>query len=187
MRISSGRDARRSLTSLLLVAALAMTGCSQETGASTNMTLDEAEEITTSDVEALIAIIDPALIERIDDRTNESTSCNGPDVDPEQRVRQWENRRSIWFVDSVRPLNGLEALDELVKARVGDGWTLARDTLEDDGKVRRVQLFSPEAGGNEEGVYGINIAGGNEVGGLTSLNISAVSPCFEVAEGESWN
>ncbi|POH71204.1 hypothetical protein C3B59_00940 [Cryobacterium zongtaii] len=162
-----------------------LTGCQHE-GARIVLTLDDAATTTTADMEVLIARIDPALIERIDDRTNESTSCNGPDVDPEQRVRQWENRRSIWFVDSMRPLDGLEVLDELVKARVDDGWTLARDSLEDDGKVRRVQLFSPEADGNQESVYGINIAGGNEVGGRTSLNVSAVSPCFEVAQGESW-
>ena len=169
---------------LALLAFGALAGCSQRSGASPDLTLSDAQQTTAADVDALIARIDPALIERIDDRTNESTSCNGPDVDPEQRVRQWENRRSVWFVDSVRPLNGLEVLVGLVTAHVGDGWRLARDELEDDGKARRVQLFSPEADRNEEGVYGIDIVGGNEVGGRTSLNISAVSPCFEVAEGE---
>jgi hypothetical protein len=187
MRNSPDRDRRRILTSMI-IAALAMTGCSQDTRADTNMTLSEAEQITTSEVDGLIARIDPALIERIDDWTNESSGCEGLDVDPEQRVRQWQNRRSVWFVDSVGPLDGLTVLDKLVAAQVDDGWTLARDGFEEDGTVRRVQLASPELDGNAAGIgFRVSIAGGSEVGGLTSLNISAVSACFEVAEGESWD
>ncbi|POH71206.1 hypothetical protein C3B59_00950 [Cryobacterium zongtaii] len=102
-------------------------------------------------------------------------------MDPEQRVQQWTNQRYVWFVGSVSPLGGLDVLDELVAAQVADGWTAGRETTGGDG--RRVQLFAPDAG--DDVGYGVELAGGGENGGLTSLNISAVSPCFEVAEGES--
>lgn len=162
-----------------------LAGC-QSAGVEADITLDDAEMTTTSQVDAMIARIDPALIERIDKVTNESSGCRGEDVDPEQRVRQWENRRFVVFVESVQPAGGLEILDELVTAQVGDGWYLSRDRPERDGTVRRVQLFSPVVAGNEsDGIYGINIAGGGDAAGPISLNISGVSPCFEVPEGES--
>lgn len=147
------------------------------------MTLNDAQQTTAAHIDALIARIDPALIERIDKVTNESSGCRGEDVDPEQRVRQWANRQYVWFVEGVSPLGGLDVLDELVTQQIADGWTLTRDQPE--GEARRVQLFSPDSGEDDtEAGYGVNIGGGGEVGGLTSLNISAVSPCFEVAEGE---
>jgi len=151
------------------------------------MTLNDAQQTTAAHMDALIARIDPALIERIDKVRSASSGCRGNDVDPEQRVRQWENRQYVWFVASVSPLGGLDVLDELVTAQVADGWTLARDRPDGDG--RRVQLFAPDSDAdageddNDAG-YGVNIVGGGEVGGLTSLNISAASPCFEVAAGE---
>jgi hypothetical protein len=167
------------LTSVLLGAALALTGCSQGSGATTDMTLDEAEQITTADVDALIARIDPNLIERIDDVTSQSTGCRDIEDDPDQRVRQWENRRYVRFVEGVENPAGLEILDTLVTAQVADGWTLARDMPEKDGTVRRVQLFSPTPAGDEaRDAYGLNVSGGGEEGRI-SLNISAVSPCFE--------
>jgi hypothetical protein len=179
---------RRATASVLLVGALVLSGCSQGTESRTDMTLNDAQRTTVEHMEALIARIDPALIGRIDKATDDSSGCRGNDVDPEQRVRQWQNRRSVWFVDSVRPLDGLTVLDKLVAGQVDDGWTLARDGFEEDGTVRRVQLASPELDGNAAGTgFRVSIAGGSEVGGLTSLNISAVSPCFEVAEGESWD
>ena len=147
------------------------------------MTLNDAQQTTAAHMDALIARIDPALIERIDKVRSDSSGCRGDDVDPEQRVQQWENRQYVWFVASVSPLGGLDVLDELVTQQVADGWTLTRDQPE--GEARRVQLFSPDSGEEDsEPGYGVNIGGGGEVGGLTSLNISAVSPCFEVAEGE---
>jgi len=148
------------------------------------MTLNDAQQTTAAHMDALIARIDPALIERIDKVRSDSSGCRGDDVDPEQRVQQWENRQYVWFVASVRPLGGLDVLDELVTQQVADGWTLTRDQPE--GEARRVQLFSPDSGEDDtEAGYGVNIGGGGEVGGLTSLNISVVSPCLEVVAGES--
>ncbi|POH64602.1 MULTISPECIES: hypothetical protein [Cryobacterium] len=144
------------------------------------MNVNDASKTTAAHVDALIERIDPALIERIDKVTSESSGCRGNDVDPEQRVQQWTNQRYVWFVGSVSPLGGLDVLDELVASQVADGWTAGRETTEGDG--RRVQLFASDAG-NDAG-YGVELAGGGENGGLTSLSISAVSPCFEVAEGE---
>jgi len=168
---------------LALLACAAMTGCSQGSGARTDLTLNDASTTTAAHVDAVIARIDPASIERIDKVTSESSGCRGNDVDPEQCVQQWTNQRYVWFVGSVSPLGGLDVLDELVASHVADGWTAGRETHEGDG--RRVQLFAPDAG--DDAGYGVELAGGGENGGLTSLSISAVSPCFEVAEGESWN
>ena len=178
---------RRVAASVMLVAVLATAGCAEGTGARTDMTFDDAQQTTAVHMEELIARIDPVLIERIDEVRSESSGCSGLDVDPEQRVRYWETRRYIWFVASVSPLGGLDVLDELVTAQVADGWTLARDRPDGDG--RRVQLFAPDLGADAgeddtDAGYGVNIVGGGEVGGLTSLNISAASPCFEVAAGE---
>ena len=148
------------------------------------MTLNDAQQTTAAHMDALIARIDPALIERIDKVRSDSSGCRGDDVDPEQRVQQWENRQYVWFVASVSPLGGLDVLDELVTQQVADGWTLTRDQPE--GEARRVQLFSTDSGEDDtEAGYGVNIGGGGEVGGLTSLNISVVSPCLEVVAGES--
>ncbi|POH64603.1 MULTISPECIES: hypothetical protein [Cryobacterium] len=164
---------------LALLALAAVAGCSQPSGARTDLTLNDAQQTTAAHVEDLIARIDPASIERIDNVTSESSGCRGIDVDPEQRVRMWETRRYVWFVEGVSPLGGLDVLDELVTAQVADGWTLAGDRPDGDG--RRVQLLAPDQDDNEVG-YGVNIVGGGEVGGLTSLNISAESPCFEASE-----
>jgi hypothetical protein len=173
-------------TALTLLVCAVLTGCSQGTGSRTDMTLTDAQQTTAEHMDALAARIDPAMIERIDKVTDDSSGCRGNDVDPEQRVRYWENRQYVWFVEGVSPLDGLDALDDLVTQHASDGWSVARDQPE--GEARRVQLFAPDSGEDVTGAgYGLNIGGGGEVGGLTSLNISAVSPCFEVAEGESWD
>ena len=48
------------------------------------MTLNDAQQTTSAQVNALIARIDPALIERIDKARSASSGCRGNDVDPEQ-------------------------------------------------------------------------------------------------------
>jgi hypothetical protein len=164
---------------LVLMTALAVTGC-QKTGVRTDMTLDVAEKTTAAQIDALIARIDPALIDRIDAVTDDSFGCRGLDIDPDQLVRQWENRRYVVFVVDVSPLEGLALLDDLVTEQVADGWTLARDNTADGDGGRRVQLVATNAvGGDDEVGYGLSVSGGGEVAGQTSLNISATSPCFE--------
>ncbi|POH71205.1 hypothetical protein C3B59_00945 [Cryobacterium zongtaii] len=131
-------------------------------------------------MDAFIASIDPGVIDRIDDVTDDSFGCRGLDIDPDQLVRQWENRRYVVFRADVSPLEGLALLDDLVTEQVADGWTLARDNAADGDGGRRVQLVATNAGGGDDEVgFGLSVSGGGEVAGQTSLNISATSPCFE--------
>ena len=147
------------------------------------MTLDNAEKTTTAQVEALIARIDPALVDRIDEVTNDSRGCRGVDVDPDQRVRQWENRRNVWLVESVSAPAGLDVLDELVTAQVADGWTVTRDRPSESGDGRRVQLTASETvGAGDEAGYGLSISAASDDAGPTVINVNAGSPCFEVPE-----
>jgi hypothetical protein len=172
-------------TALTLLVCAVLTGCSQGTGSRTDMTLTDAQQTTAEHMDALVARIDPELIGRIDKVTDESFGCRGNDVDPEQRVQQWENRQYVWFIEGMSPLDGRDVLDDLVTQQVADGWSVARDEPEGDG--RRVLLLAPDSGQDDSELgYGVDIVDGGNIGGLASLNISAVSPCFEVAEGESW-
>lgn len=181
MRDLRSRARRRALASVMLVATLATTGCTQGTGARTDMTLDEAQKTTSAHMDALTAQIDPVLIESIDQVRDASIGCHESDVDPEQLVRQWVNRRYVWFLEEVSPLGGLDVLDELVTAHIADGWKVTRDKPDGDG--RRVLMYAPDSDGHQSD-YGIEIGGGGggEAGRLTSLNIMSFSPCFEASE-----
>jgi hypothetical protein len=170
---------RHAAVSLLLVAMLALTGCSQGTGARTDVTLDGAKTTITDQMETLIGRIDPASIERIDDVTNDSFGCRDHGDDPDQRVRQWEIVQVVWLIEGV---GKLDVFEEMLSSRIDEGWTVASDVAV-DGDGRRVRLHDPVPGSSEERPgYLLTLGVGPEDNGQRAITVSTDSPCFEVTE-----
>lgn len=157
-----------------------LTGCGEGGNTVSGMTLAEAEaeSTTTEIVDAVIASVDPASVERVDDVTNESLSCRGTDIDPDGSVRAWENLRYVWLREG---LDKFETLDALVTAAVDDGWELAREPDASDDEGRWVQLR--QASGDREG-YGLRFTSGAEDDGQNVVYVASDSPCFEAPVDE---
>ena len=164
---------------LALLACAALAGCSQGTGARTDLTLNGTRTTTVDQMETLIARIDPASIERIDDVTNDSFGCRDHEVDPDQRVRQWEIVQVVWLIDGV---GKLDVFEEMLSSRIDEGWTVVSD-IAIDGDGRRVRLHDPIPGTSEERPgYVLTLGVGPGDNGQTAITISTDSPCFEVPE-----
>lgn len=160
----------------LAVGALVLSGCNQGGSAVTGLTLKTTEHATTRFVDEAIASIDPASIDHIDVLTNESSNCRGTDVDPDGRVRQWENLRDVWLKKGV---NKLDLLDQLVTAHVHAGWRISYDEMAEAEGGRRVQLLAAGKGHT----YGLSLVTGAELDGQNEIGIGSASPCFEVDGG----
>lgn len=137
------------------------------------MTLAEAESTTTGFVDGVIASIGPSSVERVDVVTNETLSCRGSEVDPEGKVRVWENLRYVWLRDGT---NKLELLDTLVTAAADEGWELVRDKAANADGGRRVQL----QGTGDRAEYVLQFVSGAEGDGQNVVYVASGSPCFEV-------
>lgn len=142
------------------------------------MTLAEAERTTAGYVDGVIASIDPASIERVDDVRDKSHGCHGSDIDPEGKVRQWENLRYVWFIEGV---NKLEVLDSLVAAAVDDGWEVVDDSDGSADGGRRVQLLR---GSTDREAYGLRFSAGAVSDGQNAVDVASDSPCFEASVDE---
>jgi len=164
---------------LALLACAALTGCSQGSGAITDLTVVGARTTIADQMETLIARIDPASIERIDDVTNDSFGCPDHGVGPDQRVRQWEIVQVVWLFEGV---GKLDVFEEMLASRIDEGWTVASD-IANDGEGRPVRLHDPVSGTSEKRPgYVMTLGVGPEDNGQTAITISTDSPCFEVPE-----
>ena len=111
----------------LLVGTLLLSGCAGGR-AQPQATPKQAEETsTTSTVDAVIAAIDPALIDHVDRVMNASVDCLGADGTPQASMRAWQNMRYVWLVKGTEPL---DVVDALVKTNEKDGWTTASTDLQ---------------------------------------------------------
>lgn len=159
----------RVLGAVAVLAVVVMVGGCGQLDAVEGLTPEQAQAETARLVEEAIGKIDPALIKRIDDVTDEPLACYGSDVDPENKVQAWDNSKYVWLVEGAQQV---DVANPLIQSYLDGGWQASYDRDSNPSGGRVVQLLKDGAPGESFGLR-ISVHANESV-----IDISATSPCF---------